>query len=249
MEKKVAGMVVAPMWNAIMAEVLKTLPASSHFIPPDPTPTDLRPILRGIWQGGKTYLVDKISGKLATPYTPPEVTEERVITGVHSILNWINKNDPRGNTPPDLNDSQYKLWEEPVRTWAMTHGYVDQAENSITLGSDDVHLPEYIPQVTVLSPTPNSAFGPDSPVTVSISATSRFPIAEMSVGTEGLALTNTKMAPWTATFIPRTITDRDRIDSLTIDVYDSVRNKREITIPVSIMTGNAPAENVTDPQP
>ncbi|MEK7504944.1 MAG: PBP1A family penicillin-binding protein, partial [Patescibacteria group bacterium] len=69
MEKRVAGMIIAPLWHEVMAKILPDLNAES-FTDPLPTFTDLKPALRGYWQGGESYFIDKISGKLATAYTP-----------------------------------------------------------------------------------------------------------------------------------------------------------------------------------
>ena len=98
MEKKVAGFIAAPMWHAFFEEALKNLP-QEKFIKPEPAPSDIKPVLRGEWQGGNIYLIDTFSGKRATEFTPKELTKEKVLTQVHSILYWVNKDDPRGPVP------------------------------------------------------------------------------------------------------------------------------------------------------
>ena len=46
---------------------------TDQFIKPAPENlANEKPIFRGIWQGGQTYTIDTVSGKLATQYTPPE---------------------------------------------------------------------------------------------------------------------------------------------------------------------------------
>ena len=97
MEKKVAGFIVAPMWNAFMQEILKEYP-KEEFRKPPKTSEDIKPILRGVWQGGEQYIIDRISGKLATEYTPKETQEKRVLTNVHNILYWVNKMTRLGQT-------------------------------------------------------------------------------------------------------------------------------------------------------
>ena len=62
--------------------------------------SQLKPVLQGIWQGG--VLATSTSGT------------SMVIGGVHSILNWVNKDDPRGEYPNDPNsDPQFERWEYP----------------------------------------------------------------------------------------------------------------------------------------
>ena len=42
---------------------------------------------------------------------------------VHSILYWIDKNNPRGDAPSNPGfDSQYNNWEEAVQRW-LTGGF------------------------------------------------------------------------------------------------------------------------------
>jgi 1A family penicillin-binding protein len=97
MQKKVAGFIAAPLWNAFLLEVFKTLP-KEEFEKPVPLP-EPKPILAGDWKG-----------MLST--TTPEV---------HSILYWINKDDPLG--PQSVNpesDPQFRLWEWSVQQWAKT---------------------------------------------------------------------------------------------------------------------------------
>ena len=95
MEKKVAGLIVSPMWRDLMDKVLPTLPAES-FTPPTPEDSSrLKPILRG------------------------ELGSEP-----HSILYWVDKDNPRGPIPSyPGNDPQFNNWEYGVKRWAATHGF------------------------------------------------------------------------------------------------------------------------------
>ena len=91
MEKKVSGLVVAPLWREYMDKILPQIPTET-FIPPESEDlSDLKPVLRGDWSTG----------------------------GIHSILYWVEKNDPRGPIPPDPSiDSQFQNWEYGVGLWA-----------------------------------------------------------------------------------------------------------------------------------
>jgi len=63
MEKKVAGTIIVPLWHEVMAAALAST-TGEIFAKPEPISSDLKPILRGFWQGNDTYFIDKISGKL-----------------------------------------------------------------------------------------------------------------------------------------------------------------------------------------
>ncbi len=97
-EKKVAGLVVAPMWNAFMREALRKLP-TERFNDPEPIDPALPPYYRGYWQGGESRLIETDDG-----------VQEEIIPKIHSILYWLGR----------TNDPQYSLWEEPIQTWAKS---------------------------------------------------------------------------------------------------------------------------------
>ncbi len=105
MQKKVAGFIVAPLWRAFMDQVLAKIPDEQFEEPLIEDKSQLKPVLQGIWQGGKF-----------------ENNNTAVVGGVHSILNWINKDDPHGEYPSDPNsDPQFERWEYGVRIWAQEH--------------------------------------------------------------------------------------------------------------------------------
>ena len=123
--KKGGSAVAGPIWNNFMNEALKNLPNES-FETPDLAvePTTVKPVLRGFWQGNENFFIDKISGKLATEFTPKETIEEKVITEVHTILYWINRKDITGPPPNDPEDDpQFGNWEIPVQNWWAQNKY------------------------------------------------------------------------------------------------------------------------------
>lgn len=89
MVKKVAGLIVAPMWRELMDYILPKYPVET-FPAPEPTDPSIKPILRGDWQSG----------------------------GAHSVLYWVDKDDPLGPPPSNpARDSQFNNWENAVRAW------------------------------------------------------------------------------------------------------------------------------------
>jgi membrane peptidoglycan carboxypeptidase len=91
MEKRVAGFIIAPLWREVMEAALTDLP-NEPFPFPSYDYARLKPVLTGSWQ------------------------EEE---GVHSILHYVDKNDPRGPYPANPGrDPQYKYWEAQVSAWA-----------------------------------------------------------------------------------------------------------------------------------
>jgi len=162
MDKQIAGFIVAPMWNAFMQSYLVQAPAES-FPPTPPINQNLKPILRGIWQGNKNYYLDSMTNKLATDYTPPETKVEKVITDVHSILHWVDKNNPTGPIPSNpAKDPQYYLWEAPVLAWAANQGLVKGDESIIPNSYDNLHKPELRPEFNIIIPITNQEIKDDN---------------------------------------------------------------------------------------
>jgi penicillin-binding protein 1A len=120
--KKGGAALAGPIWNAVMTEALKNYSIET-FNEPEPIDTTLPPILRGFWQGGDTYTIDSISGGLATEYTPNEFKKEISITNIHSILYWLDKDNPNKINSQLENDSQYLNWEYGVQKWWETNKF------------------------------------------------------------------------------------------------------------------------------
>jgi len=121
MAHKLSGLIVAPMWRAFMDEALKTVPVET-FTPPAPDDSyDLKPVLRGKWQGGISTITQN---PVTDPNVPYNNVTETLSGGVHSILYWVNKDDPRGPPPANpASDPQFDHWEYGVRLWAQQNGY------------------------------------------------------------------------------------------------------------------------------
>ncbi len=151
---KKGSAISGPLWNEYMRLAIASLPKNS-FIPPVIDDGDeLKPILRGIWQGGETFAIDTISGKLATNLTPPETKKEIWIPNVHDILHWVNKNDPRGPIPENPSkDSEYSHFETSAQDWWNKN---KQNYPSLTIDKptalDDVHTENNIPSVSISLP-------------------------------------------------------------------------------------------------
>lgn len=112
MVKSIAGFIVAPMWHQFMEAALAKYPNDPFPEPPPLTDESSKPILSGMWEGADT--ANDPSGKT------------RVTAEIHSILYWLDKNDPRGPRPEDAaRDAQFAAWEWAVLQWKATNGLFD----------------------------------------------------------------------------------------------------------------------------
>jgi len=128
MEKKIAGFIIAPLWNAFMQEVLVKVPNERfRSTLPEYDADNIKPVLRGIWEGGDSHFIDDRTGNPATEDTPREHTKEVIVKNVHSILYWVDKDNPRGQKPDRPEDnSQFKAWEYGVSEWKKANDIVSE---------------------------------------------------------------------------------------------------------------------------
>jgi hypothetical protein len=229
MEKKVAGFFIAPFWNAFMRAALDGVTDEPFKKPDQEDLHSLKPVMRAMWQGGQVYTVDGASGKLATEYTPNELRVDKVVGAVHSILYWIDRNNPRGPVPehPE-NDSQFANWEYPIRKWAQEHTMSDENPSVVipTL-TDDVHTLTSAPQVNIISPNPNQHYLKDNPVSVSLKYTGKYPLLRADISVNGIYVGSTSNT--TFSFIPSDLETLNTENTLSIVTYDSVLNRVETT--------------------
>ena len=231
MQKNIAGLIVSPLWRQLMeVALINTVP--NDFTKPKTINPELKPILRGFWQGNETYLIDKISGKLATNMTPEETRMEVSVPNVHSVLYWINKNDPLGPAPINpADDSQFNSWEYGVQKWIAENPH---ASTSKPTTYDDIHTEANKPKITIITPLQNFDYNKDYRVNVTLSITARFPISKASFYLND-ELLGTSAYPFTLNFVPSgTNSFIIGANELKVVVSDNIYNKGEAVIPIRI---------------
>lgn len=113
-------MVAAPAWHEA---IVKALPyfEKENFNPP-PLITSHKPMFDGQYIVNRTFQIDKTTGQLANAQTLPENIITYTYKEIHSILYYVNKDDPLGPIPQNpANDPQFFNWEMPVLNWARSN--------------------------------------------------------------------------------------------------------------------------------
>jgi len=240
MNDAISTLIITPVWAAFMTEINDSLPKST-FIAPNPEPTNLKPSLRGVWQGGVSYKIDTVTGKVATEYTPSQTTKEVVFPSVHNPLQWIDKSDPQGAIPTDpQNDPQYKNWEYSVRKWFSTYqinhpDFIETTNYNIPTATDDVHIPANFPNVSITSPINSSNIDPASRAIVSISTSGPYPIQKADLYINNNYITSSTKAPFTMSFVPGNVSNIQNNDSLQVIVEDSIFDQGSATTTFTTM--------------
>ncbi len=239
MEKKVAGLIIAPVWGAYLAQINSSIP-KEFFNKPEPLSNDLKPVLRGIWKGGISYKIDSVSKKLATEYTPDELKQEIVLNGVHSILQWVDKNNINGAIPtnPD-NDSQYSYWEYGVRNWfdnwkKSNPDFIESTNLNIPVEKDDVHIPENFPKVSINSPAEDTSFKTQQRIQVDLVVNSKYPVKKTELYINDRYISTNENNPRSISFIPQDAGMENGKNIIKVIVYDSILNKGEASVGVTM---------------
>lgn len=140
------SVIAAPIWNAYMSRVLGNTPFE-NFKAPDEYKSG-KAIIDGQIPA-QTIKIDTSTGQPATSQTPPELTSEISVPETHSILFFVDKDNPLGPQPehPE-NDPQFNLWEKGVAAWAEKN-----ASSSLLLKDyNELHKAENNPNITITSP-------------------------------------------------------------------------------------------------
>lgn len=206
MQRKIAAFIIAPFWNKVMNEALKITPNETFTRPVVENGRDLKPVLRGIWQGG----ISKSTNN----------QEEIVTGGVHDILYWVNKEDPRGPVPrnPD-DDSQFENWEYAVKNWVRNNNIV-QTDISTPQTSNDKE-----PDIEIISPVARSTYGMETAINVSFEAGNGSPISKVEyyLNNEYGGSAN---SPFNIVFVPAEFTSSKKGSNILKLIFTDVANHR-----------------------
>ncbi len=122
-----SGLIVTPMWREFFDVALKKLP-DEKFAQPQIDLAGVKPIIRGDY-------IDSgmLAAELASSSTG-SVNVGNIIGGMHSILHFVDRGNPRGPYPSNpAADQQYYNWEWAVQAWKnATYGALLQTNVSTT---------------------------------------------------------------------------------------------------------------------
>lgn len=136
----------ASIWWNFMKEATRDQPHQG-FTSPKTIKTG-NPILDG-YMTKVTLKIDKASGKLATAMTPKNFIEKKTFYQLtHSILYYIDKNNPRGTySASSSSDPMFQRWEAAVQAWIKSAG----GKYRVPTAEDDVHITGNQPKIDIIT--------------------------------------------------------------------------------------------------
>ncbi len=247
--RKGAGVyVAAPIWNEFMKQTyaLKEnkrkeisdneeienyfdLPEEiENFTTPKPIKTD-KDVLNGKFANEIKIQTDKISGKLATEFTPPDLIEEKTYREVHCILYYVNKNNPQG-PGNGKNDSQFNNWEPPVIKWALSPERSERYNTSPPTEYDDIHTKENQPVVRITSPRDRATLT-NRRIEVKASADAKLDIKQLDFFLDGKLMGTDTTEPYQISFyLSSNIKGKEH--TITVKAYDLLGSRQAKTITI-----------------
>jgi len=226
--------VAAPIWNKFMTEAYKlkstndkkennefVLPKNTeNFTSPESITTSTKPMLDGQFTYNNNIKIDKISRKLATDLTPPDLIEEKSYQEIHSILYYVNKDDPLGNYPNKENqDSQFEEWEKSVLEWGG-----DQLTPPTEY--DNIHTLENQPNIKIISPQENTLINQHT-LTIQALAEANLGIKQLDFFINNQLINTDNTSPYLITFniLPYLLEQEEQV--IKVRAYDNVLNRQE----------------------
>jgi 1A family penicillin-binding protein len=217
------SIVAAPIWQGYMQRVLKGTPVE-HFTPPDP-PQTTKPALLGT-AFEEQVKVNKLTGLRATDLTPPELVETRPNRVAHSILYFVDKDDPTGPPPSNpAQDPQFANWEAAVSSWVTRNDWIT-ATTTISDATDTTYTDANRPKVAILNPGDGGMISARI-ATIQTQPESAQTITRVEAYIDDTLVGTSNAAPWSVDIrIPNSIDKGYHL--LTVRAYDSVGLEGEL---------------------
>lgn len=232
--------VAAPIWHDFMVKALAGKP-SEEFQKPEPT-NPKKPILAGKMSEETKVKICNPSGKLATNRCPKHLTEERVYRKVHSILYYVDKDNPQGPYPSNpASDPQFSRWEGPVLAWAKANNIYQEDPPK---DYDDTHNEKNQPSIEITSPGTNYEII-SSPVLIKAQAKAPLGIKKIEFYIDGALIGTDTVGPYAINYDFFQIANGEH--TIRAVVYDPVDNIAETSVPISVNLERAPKISLISP--
>lgn len=268
MKKATASMISAPIWQEYMEYSTKNDEQETFEQPKYENKKNL--MLNGSWINTKKIKIDTLSGKLASEFTPEELTQERQYIDLHNILNYIDKNDLSKEFIDNPTDPQYETWETGVKTWFnnlinkadktqeekdFINNLLKQTGNEgsdikdcltdkIPTEIDTTHTKDAIANIKILTPE-NNIQNSENQLLVKIAYQTNNTITKVNYLVDGILLLSKTNEPFNENIISLLNIDNG-YHVLEVQVFDQFLNMRADSINFTQLTSNFSTNISTD---
>lgn len=178
--------VAAPIWRKFMDEALKGYPVEQF--PKYEKEETGKDALDGKLKEDEKVKVCEIPGKkdaycLFTEDCPENLVTEKKFTSAHSILYYVQKDDPRAEKPENPeNDPQFKSWEKSVKNYLKKEASSNDAPPDDKCEAKDFENVK--PKIKITSPSDGDEITSPS-FSISIEASSDYGVDKVTLKVDG----------------------------------------------------------------
>ncbi len=154
-----------PIWNAFMSQALKNKQLEEFEKPKSirelidmriSEGAIIKPILDGSFEAEEEIDVCKKDDGdycLANKHCPDSLMEDKHFFNAHTILYYVDKDDPLGEYPEDPDDDpQFKNWEKAVQKWAEKKADKESLKIVPEDECDDDDFDDFFSEIEITSP-------------------------------------------------------------------------------------------------
>lgn len=228
--------IAAPIANDYMSHVLEGLPDESFTVPPKASAN--KPVLSGVIGETVEKYVDKgtqhiIPDDCVDTY-PAEFKEKKEFKEVHTILNYLRKEDPLGSPPNDPNaDPMFASWEKAVTLWA--EGQADYITEKTEYEDCNLRSPDQSPTIHIVSPGEGERVTKETfNIETRISAGTNRSVKKVEYIIDKVTVEVQTTQPFMSHYVPTTLTTGNH--TLTVRVTNDRDNVSEDTIAFNYST-------------
>lgn len=241
--------VAAPIWNGYMRAALEG--TTIEAFPTANIATTGKAVLDGETPT-QTIVIDTVSGKLATSYTPERFRKEVTCGKYHEILHYVNKDAPLDAVPEDPSrDAYYSAWEASLQDYLTRHnanlkdGAVAYETCEIPTEEDDVHTPDNAPEISLREPDNNDEVGREFTVRYNVDLHRDFSRVEFAI--DDIFFDSTTDMDQETVRLPSWVNAGEH--TFTATVYDDADNAASVTIDIDVTEGSdgGTAIRITNP--
>ncbi|MCK4892140.1 MAG: PBP1A family penicillin-binding protein, partial [Candidatus Pacebacteria bacterium] len=233
--KKGGGITVAaPIWNDFMYKVL-ALDSIENFSAPDKIKTG-KTVLDGNYKNEVIVKIDKACGdKLASELTPENQIEKKTYIEVHNILNYVKKDDPRGDYPENPSkDPNFSNWEDAILKWAAENA--EEVNVNLPMEVCSVREDDKMPILKISSPQNNQIIKAGK-LAIKAEASTVFGLKQLDFYFDDVLIGVGKTSPYEVSYKLPAGT-KDGIHTVIIRAYDKIDNSVQKNISVIVSNNN-----------
>jgi hypothetical protein len=182
---------------------------------------ELKPILSGKFEVREEIEVcEKSDGDfcLSSSDCPDSRKEKKKFFTAHTILHYVNKDDPQGEIPEDPDDDpQYKKWEKAVQKWAEDE-YGKKYEEPPKDKCEEDDFSKYFAEIQIISPADGSILS-DKDLTIKAEISGEADVKQVDFFFDGKAIGIRKDKPYELNYTIPSDKNNEIID-IEVRVYD-----------------------------